>query len=99
MPVQQFDELPLQQMRMFNNVYYKEQSDMTPESILQSVFGFSSFRNGQKEAINVLMSGNDSVVVIPTGGGKTVIYSIPTLMMPGITVVVSPLLMLVHDQL
>ena len=72
---------------------------MTPESILQSVFGFSSFRNGQKEAIDVLTSGNDSVIVIPTGGGRTVIYCIPTLMMPGITVVVSPLLMLMHDQL
>ena len=47
----------------------------------------------------MIMNGKDSVVVIPTGGGKTVIYSIPTLMMPGITVVVSPLLMLMHDQL
>ena len=47
----------------------------------------------------MIMNGKDSVVVIPTGGGKTVIYTIPTLMMPGITVVVSPLLMLMHDQL
>ena len=99
MPAQQFNELPLQQMGLCTNVYYTKQSDLTPESILQSVFGFSTFRMGQKEAIDILMSGKDSVVVIPTGGGKTVIYSIPTLMMPGITVVVSPLLMLMHDQL
>ena len=99
MPAQQFNELPLQQMGLCTNVYYTKQSDLTPESILQSVFGFSTFRMGQKEAIDIFMGGKDSVVVIPTGGGKSVIYSIPTLMLPGITVVVSPLLLLMHDQL
>lgn len=69
---------------------------MTPESILQNVFGFLTFWTGQ---IDMIMNGKDSVVVVPTDGGKTVIYSIPTLMMPGIIVVVSPLLMLMHDQL
>ncbi|CAB4011822.1 DNA helicase, partial [Paramuricea clavata] len=56
-------------------------------------------RPGQKEAINAVLQQKDAVVVIPTGGGKTAIYTIPTLLMPGITVVVSPLLMLMHDQL
>lgn len=85
-------------MAQCSNYYNIEHSD-TPKTILQNVFGYSSFRPGQQEAIDVLLSGKDSVVVIPTGGGKTIIYSIPTLMMPGLTVVVSPLLMLMHDQL
>ena len=100
MPAQQFDELPLQQMGLSGtNFDSRKQSELTPGSILQNVFGFSTLRTGQKEAIDMIMNGKDSVVVIPTDGGKTVIYSIPTLMMPGITVVVSRLLMLMHDQL
>ena len=100
MPAQQFDELPLQQMGLSGTKFdSRKQSELTPVSVLQNVFGFSTFWTGQKETIDMIMNGKDSVVVIPTGGGKTVIYTIPTLMMPGITVVVSPLLMLMHDQL
>ena len=100
MPAQQLDELPLQHMGLSGtNFDSKKQSELTLGSVLQNVFEFSTFRTGQKEAIDMIMNGKDSVVVIPTGGGKTVIYSIPTLMIPGITVVVSPLLMLMHGQL
>lgn len=70
-----------------------------PEKVFQKVFGFSSFRPGWKEAIDTVLNHKDSVVLIPSGGRKTVIYTIPSLLMPGIKVVVFPLLMLMHDQL
>ena len=72
--------------------------DVTALSVLQRTFGYESFRPGQEEGVNSLLQGKDCIILIPTGGGKTIIYSIPTLMMNGISVVISPLLMLMHDQ-
>ena len=72
--------------------------DVTALSVLQQTFGYESFRPGQEEGVNALLQGKDCIILIPTGGGKTIIYSIPTLMMNGISVVISPLLMLMHDQ-
>ncbi len=99
MPVRCFDELPLQGMSVNKDIDDHQPREQNPDGILKSVFGHSSLRPGQKEAINAVLQQKDAVVVIPTGGGKTLIYTIPTLLMPGITVVVSPLLMLMHDQL
>ena len=99
MPVRCFHELPLQRMSVNKDIDDHLPGEQNPDGILKNVFGHSSFRPGQKEAINAVLQQKDAVVVIPTGGGKTVIYTIPTLLMPGITVVVSPLLMLMHDQL
>ena len=70
----------------------------SPEAVLQLMFGYASFREGQKEAIESLLDNKDTVVVIPTGGGKTVIYTIACVMRKGVSVVISPLIMLMYDQ-
>ena len=64
---------------------------------VQTVFGHKEFRPGQKEAIESIFSGEDTVVIIPTGGGKTAIYTLPCIMTSGLAFVVSPL-MLMSDQ-
>ena len=66
--------------------------------ILGEVFGHSEFRNGQAEIIDALSEGRDVLAVMPTGGGKSVCYQIPALMCDGITIVVSPLISLMKDQ-
>ncbi len=66
--------------------------------ILQSVFGYSAFRPPQREVIDTLMSGEDALVLMPTGGGKSLCYQVPALALPGTAVVVSPLIALMQDQ-
>lgn len=67
-------------------------------AMLRRFFGYSSFRPGQLDIILTLLRGRDSVVLMPTGGGKSITFQIPALMLPGLTVVVSPLLSLMRDQ-
>ena len=71
---------------------------MNPLKILQTTFGFDSFRHNQKEIIKNVIDGNDSFVLMPTGGGKSLCYQIPALIFKGLTVVVSPLIALMKDQ-
>ena len=71
---------------------------MEPERLLKQYFGHSGFRPGQKELIDALMSGRDVLGVMPTGAGKSVCYQLPALMLPGMTLVVSPLISLMKDQ-
>ncbi len=66
--------------------------------VLENVFGYREFRPGQQETIDALLDGRDVLALMPTGGGKSLCYQIPALMLPGITVVVSPLLSLIQDQ-
>jgi ATP-dependent DNA helicase RecQ len=66
---------------------------------LKTTFGFSQFKNGQKEVIEKIMSGMSVTAIFPTGAGKSLCYQLPATLLPGITLVVSPLLSLMHDQL
>ena len=71
---------------------------MSPEAALETHFGLSGFRGPQREIIEAVLQGSDSLVVMPTGGGKSLCFQLPALMLPGCTVVVSPLIALMKDQ-
>src|SRR6187455_224553 len=66
--------------------------------LMRGTFGLSDFRPGQQEVIDSIVSGRDTVAVMPTGAGKSLCYQLPALHMPGTTVVVSPLIALMKDQ-
>ena len=66
--------------------------------ILEKTFGYRSFLPGQQRAVDCLLSGRDCLAVMPTGGGKSICYQLPALCLPGITIVVSPLISLMKDQ-
>ena len=87
------NELVSEHIKMQNGVRM-----MDKLTALREFFGYSSFREGQEKLIDAVLAGRDAFGVMPTGGGKSICYQIPALLLPGVTIVVSPLISLMQDQ-
>ena len=81
-----------------NSAPSKIESERSPEEILKTVFGYDSFRSLQKQIIESVLSGRDTIAIMPTGGGKSICYQVPALIFSGLTIVISPLIALMQDQ-
>ncbi len=77
---------------------YADPSLSDPADVLRRVFGFPGFRGQQEAAVNHVVHGGDALVLMPTGGGKSICYQVPALVRPGTAVIVSPLIALMDDQ-
>jgi ATP-dependent DNA helicase RecQ len=73
-------------------------SNIEAEALLHRVFGFPAFRPGQAEIVHAVTAGRDTLAIMPTGGGKSLCFQLPALLRPGVTVVISPLIALMRDQ-
>ena len=71
---------------------------MNKHEILKRYFGYDAFRTGQEALVDALLSGRDVLGIMPTGAGKSLCYQVPALMMQGVTLVISPLISLMKDQ-
>lgn len=69
-----------------------------PQTLLQSIFGFPGFRPGQEEIVDAVLAGRNTLAIMPTGGGKSLCFQLPALCRDGVTVVISPLIALMRDQ-
>ncbi|CCQ11237.1 ATP-dependent DNA helicase RecQ [Pseudoalteromonas luteoviolacea B = ATCC 29581] len=85
-------------MPIMNDAALTMSPTSTALTILNDVFGYRDFRDGQEAVINAALRGQDALVLLPTGGGKSLCYQVPALALPGVTVVISPLISLMQDQ-
>ncbi len=85
-------------MRHTKNGYTQEAINLSAAQILQRYWGYTEFRSRQHEIINSVLSGVDTLALMPTGGGKSITYQIPALMRDGVCIVVSPIIALMKDQ-
>ena len=76
----------------------KDQLFLQARHLMERAFGFKEFRPGQEAILDAILSGEDALVVMPTGGGKSLCYQLPALVLPGVTLVISPLIALMKDQ-
>ena len=72
--------------------------ELTPEEVLLRYWGYESFRPLQSEIVHAALSGRDTLGLMPTGGGKSITFQVPGLMLPGLTLVITPLISLMKDQ-
>jgi len=76
----------------------RDHAGADPRAVLKEVFGYDAFRGDQGDIVSHVISGGDAVVLMPTGGGKSITYQVPALVRPGTGLVISPLIALMHDQ-
>ncbi len=77
---------------------FPEHGLQCPLEALKRYFGYDSFRPGQEEIVSALLAGRDALAIMPTGAGKSLCYQVPALLLPGLTLVISPLISLMQDQ-
>lgn len=85
-------------MLKFKMKFLERSFSLTPQDILEKYYGYTEFRPGQKQIIDQVLAGQNTLAIMPTGGGKSLCYQVPALLLPGLTLVVSPLISLMKDQ-
>ena len=76
----------------------EEFKDYPLQTVLKKIFGFENFKGNQEPIIRNLLAGNDTFVIMPTGGGKSMCYQLPAMILPGTAIVISPLISLMKNQ-
>src|SRR6476661_2107805 len=89
---------PAGPLRAFLSAMPRAATKERARAVLRERFGHADFRRGQWEPVKAVLQGRDALVVMPTGSGKSIVYQLPALLLPGLTVVVSPLIALMKDQ-